>query len=154
MTVRHEEPFAAHPQFTAQESAVYSLEGFDFEAWVRVGEDEVVLVEELPMLDAAVEGETVAPVVEDGWYETFERRVEDVTSLLQGDLDEPKVARDGDRIRVEIRIEAGEQAPDDAIAAANYVEGTWVEGIIPGYTYNEAVQAIRNRAQENAEGQP
>lgn len=154
MTVRHEEPFAAHPQFTAQETGLYSLDGFDFEAWVRLGEDEVVLVEELPMLDATVEGETVAQVVEEGWYETFERRVADVTSLLQGDRGAPKVARDGDRIRVETRIEAGEQAPDDAIAATNYVEGTWVEGIIPGYDYNDTVQAIRDRAHENAEGRP
>ena len=145
----------AHDRFQETEPDVFELRSLSFDGWVRVGEDEIVLVQEVPTLDATVEGETVAPVVEDGWYETFERRLEDATKVTTGDVAEPVVTRDGETIRIETRIAVGPSAaPDEAVAIASYVEGTWVEGIIPGYDYDDRVQSIRNRARTNAQGPP
>mgnify|MGYP006294282923 CR=1 FL=1 len=82
---------------------------------------------------------------------TFERRIEDVSGVVEAPMDEPAVQRDGDVIRIETRIAVGDHAkPDEILAAANYIEGTWVEGIIPGYDYDDRVQAIRNRARQQA----
>jgi hypothetical protein len=146
-----DETFEAHPRFDRREAGVYALEGMDFEAWVRIDEGAIVVVDEVPTLDATVVGETVAPVVQEGWLETFERRVEDVSGVVDAPVDDPEVHRDGDVIRIETRIAVGDGAdPADAIAAANYVEGTWVEGIIPGYEYDDRVSAIRERGRQNA----
>lgn len=151
MSERRVAAFESNARFDRREGTVFDLDGFDFEAWVRVGDTELVVVQELPMLDAVVEDETVAPVVEDGWFETFERRVEDVTRVLDADVQLPKVSRDGDIIRVETRLVTEASGPDDAIAIVNYVEGTWVEGIIPGYDYDDRVQSIRTRARDTAQ---
>lgn len=151
MTDGHASAFEAHPRFERREDGVYALEQMDFEAWVRIDEGAVVLVEEVPTLDATVVGETVAPVVAEGWLETFERRIEDVSGVVEAPMDEPEVHRDGDVIRIETRIAVGDRGkPDEVLAAANYIEGTWVEGIIPGYEYDDRVQAIRNRARQQA----
>lgn len=151
MTDGHASAFEAHPRFERRDAGVFSIGGMDFEAWVRIDEGAVVLVEEVPTLDATVVGETVAPVVSEGWLETFERRIEDVRGVVEAPMDDPEVHRDGDVIRVETRIAVGDhEIPDEALAAANYIEGTWVEGIIPGYEYDDRVQSIRNRARQQA----
>lgn len=144
--------FEAHPRFEPRAEGVFAIDGMDFEAWVRIDEGAVVLVDEVPTLDATVVGETVAQVVAEGWLDTFERRVEDVNGVVEAPIDEPQVHRDGDVIRVETRIAVGDQAdPAEVVAAANYIEGTWVEGIIPGYEYDERVRMIRNRARQHAQ---
>lgn len=151
MTEPQAAAFEAHPRFERTADGVFAIEALDFEGWVRLDEGAVVLVEEVPTLDATVEGETVAPVVEDGWFETFERRVADVTGVVEAVVADPVVHREGDVIRVETRIPAeNDGLPDVAIAAANYIEGTWVEGIIPGYEYDERVRSIRSRARHHA----
>ena len=143
-----------HPKFVESTDGVFDLEGLEFEGWVRVSNGELALVQEVPTLNATVEGETVAPVVEDGWFETFERRLEDAGNVTDGDVSDPVVTRQGETVRVETRIrEEPQRAADEAVAVANYVEGTWIEGIIPGYEYDERVSAIRDRARENAQGQ-
>jgi hypothetical protein len=155
MSEPHADAFASHPRFERTAEGVFEIDGLDFEAWVRLDEGAVVLVDEVPTLGATVVGETVASVVEDGWFETFERRVTDVSGVVDADVDDPVVNRDGDRVRVETRIPVEDGGdPSVAIAAANYIEGTWVEGIIPGYEYDDRVQAIRNRARQNASDGP
>ncbi len=151
MTDGHVSAFEAHPRFDRGEDGLFAIEGMDFEAWVRIDEGAVVLVEEVPTLDATVVGETVARVVAEGWLETFERRIEDVSGVVETPMDEPEVQRDGDVIRIETRITVGTRGnPEEILAAANYIEGTWVEGIIPGYEYDDRVQAIRDRARQQA----
>ena len=54
-----------------------------------------------PLL-GAVTVEEMAPIVEDGWYETFERRVTDVGQIFRTSREvTPTVARDGDQLVVE-----------------------------------------------------
>ncbi|NIU71041.1 MAG: hypothetical protein GWN73_39015 [Actinobacteria bacterium] len=108
----------------------------------------------LPTLDSVVADETVAPVVEDGWFETFERRLEDVGGALRADPGEPAVERD-DRagtVTVEATFEAArpDHGAEDAAALVGYVEGTYLEGVIPGYTYREPVAGLLERARDRS----
>lgn len=178
--------FRSTAGFRERESGVFEVEGLDFEGWVTVTDGSVTVIQDVPMLNATVESGTVAPVVEKGWRETFERRVVDVTDVSDGALSEPELSIENDRIRVETAIhtdeptepesdeptvpdteepsvpesdeptvpdtdepsvpESDEQSvPDTVRHVANYVETTWAEGIIPGYGYDERVQAIRER---------
>ncbi|WP_396611700.1 DUF5813 family protein [Haloferax sp. S1W] len=106
----------------------------------------------IPMLSAVVE-EGVADVVEDGWYETFELRMADVNGVTAGDHElDPAVTRLEDEALIETSFaDINERrGVDDASAVIDYVEGTFVQGIIPGYDYTEPVTNILSRAQENA----
>jgi len=73
-----------------------------------------------PTLQAATADE-VGDAVRDGWFETFERRLEDAPKAT-------RVAVDVDEYTVE------------------YVEGTYVEGIIPGYNYVGVVADLMDSA--------
>lgn len=104
----------------------------------------------VPTLSHVVE-EHVADVVEDGWFETFERRVTDIGAITKGDHDlSPTVRRpDGDAV-VEVSFEDIDErrGVDDAAALINFVEGTYAQGIIPGYEYTDpAAQLIENARQ-------
>ncbi|MDZ7849804.1 MAG: DUF5813 family protein [Halodesulfurarchaeum sp.] len=143
--------FRARADFHETESGVFEVDALDFAAEVTVGEDTVTLVHQLPTLDATVVGEPVAPVVEEGWEETFERRVADVTGVVDP-VSGPTVETDGKTVRVTMDIDdRGKPVPEAVRHAVDFIESTWVEGIIPGYEYDEQVQKIRNRAMETGE---
>ncbi|MFC7046905.1 DUF5813 family protein [Halobacteriaceae archaeon GCM10025711] len=146
-----EQSYVRHADFERDGDA-YVATATQFDATVTVDEDAHHVRVTVPMLDAVVVGETVAPVVEEGWYETFELRLEDVSGVLRtDDVSEPTVTRDGDAAVVEATFEAdGRAAAEEAMALVNYVEGTWFEGVIPGYEYVEEIQAMRERAHQNA----
>jgi hypothetical protein len=107
----------------------------------------------VPMLDDVTEDE-VAPVVEAGWYETFDRRIQSIGGgVLAGDHDlTPAVTETtfaGDRV-AEVRASFEDIDPnrgvDDAAAVVDFVEGTFVQGVIPGYDYTEPVTGILTAA--------
>ena len=103
----------------------------------------------VPMLSAVADD--VAPVVEDGWYETFERRLEDVGGVVAGDHDlDPDVTRAGDEavVRASFADINERRGVDDAAAIINYVEGTYVQGLIPGYDYVDPVGGLVDRARQ------
>ncbi|AUX07807.1 hypothetical protein AArcSl_0151 [Halalkaliarchaeum desulfuricum] len=107
----------------------------------------------VPMLDE-VTSDRVADVVEDGWYETFELRVADVAGVLKADRDvSPSVRRSIDDAETRIAVVEAtlrdrdtRRGVDDAVAIVNYVEGTYVQGIIPGYAYEEPVADLLSQA--------
>lgn len=142
--------FDAHPRFERQDDA-WSPTTTDWDAGITVEDETVEITVELPTLDAVVAGESVAPVVEDGWFETLERRLEDVDGVTYATVSDLDVERTPTVVTVDATLEArpGETAAD-ALAIVNYVEGTWFEGIIPGYDYVESVQAMREQARQNA----
>ncbi|ELY70979.1 DUF5813 family protein [Natrinema versiforme] len=113
----------------------------------------------LPTLDAAVADEVVADPVENGWFETLERRLADVFTVAQTSThDDPVVERDADEVRVRLAYtawDAGEGVAD-AKALIEFVEGTFAQGIIPGYDYQgEAATLLENaqdRGQQAADG--
>lgn len=146
-----EESFASHPRFERRDGA-WTPTTNDWDATITIEHDAVDIRVDVPMLDAVVEGEPVAPVVEDGWFETLERRLEDVSGVTYADVPALDVDRDTTEVTVEATLEPrpGKTA-EDALAVVNYIEGTWFEGVIPGYDYVEKVQAMREQAAQNAE---
>ncbi|ESS08374.1 MAG: hypothetical protein A07HN63_01876 [uncultured archaeon A07HN63] len=105
-----------------------------------------------PLLGTVTDGE-MAEIVEDGWYETFERRVSSVGSIFRLSRDvTPTVSRDGDQVVVEAALtdRNTDRGVDDASALIDFVEGTYVQGIIPGYEYTEPVAGLLNQAREAA----
>ncbi len=113
----------------------------------------------LPTLDAAVAGEAVASAVEDGWFDTLERRLADVFSVAYTSThDEPVIDRGNETVTVTLEYiawDAGEGVAD-AKALIEFVEGTYAQGIIPGYEYRgEAATLLENasdRGQQGGEG--
>ena len=97
-----------------------------------------------PTLSAAAADE-VAEVVETGWFETFELRVADVGGVLRADRDlAPAARRTDDRVVIESTFADLDprRGVADALALINFVEGTYVQGIVPGYEYEGAVAEV------------
>ncbi|MFB6101903.1 MAG: DUF5813 family protein [Haloplanus sp.] len=126
----------------------YQLTTTTFDAVVtateRDGRIEFEVQVRAPSLSAATADE-VAAVVEEGWVETFDLRVADAGGVTRGDHDlDPDVRVTDD----EVVVEAGftdineRRGVDDAAAIINYVEGTYVQGIIPGYDYVDPVAGL------------
>lgn len=107
----------------------------------------------VPMLDAVTE-DAVAPVVEEGWFETFALRIDDVDGAIRGDDATASVQQVDDEavVEVELRDLDATRAAADAVAVVEYVEGTYVEGIIPGYEYTEPVTLLVQQATDAAGG--
>lgn len=108
----------------------------------------------VPLLGAVTE-EDVADVVEDGWYETFELRARDIGGVFRTDRElSPTVTRNAETATVEVTLEDSNprRGVDDAAAVIDYIEGTFVQGVIPGYTYTDPVDGILQRARDVAGG--
>jgi hypothetical protein len=144
--------FRDHDSFERVDEERFESTTTTFDAIVEAGErdgriDYVVRVR-APSLSAAADGD-VATVVEEGWLETFELRVADADGVVRGDhaLD-PTVDLTGEDIVVEFAFtDINERrGVDDAAALINYVEGTYVQGIIPGYEYVDPVAGLVDQA--------
>lgn len=102
-----------------------------------------------PMLSTAVSG-TVGAAVEDGWFETYELRLEDAPMAVRGSLtlDEQRVFEEtGEAVAIfEFELENADRAPDASKAIVEFVEGTYVEGVIPGYDYVPPVSPLLSEA--------
>ncbi|OYR56732.1 DUF5813 family protein [Halorubrum halodurans] len=112
------------------------------------------IVVRVPTL-SAVTVDDVADVVETGWYETFERRVVDVGGVTRGDHEfDPRVGRDDDEIVVRFALtDINERrGVDDAGALIDFVEGTYVQGVIPGYEYTDPVSGLVSSARRQGDG--
>jgi hypothetical protein len=141
----------------ASEASAYRATATAFDGVVHPGVDGDVrttfaVTVRVPTLDA-VTVEDVAPVVEEGWYETFELRVADVGGITRGDHEfDPAVRRVGREAVVE--FEFAELDPvrgvEDARALVDFVEGTYVQGVIPGYEYTEPVSGVIAEARRAA----
>jgi hypothetical protein len=142
--------FTRHEAFEHDSEGTVAVTTTPFEATVVVG-DTIVLSIWLPTLDAAVADETVAPVVEDGWFDTLERRLENVPDVTSTEVN-LDVAREDATVAVETTLDSDPaRVPDDAKAIVDFVEGTWVQGMVPGYDYEgpgaELLAAAKARGQ-------
>lgn len=144
--------FEAHEEFAPVDDG-FEVTTATFDARVAVGDRGYRVVVAAPTLDATVADETVPAVVEDGWFETLQRRLEDVHGVIRTDAVEPPVVeRDGETVFVDVAVGDGTRPADDARAVVAFVEGTWFEGVIPGYEYREPVASIRRRAYDRGGG--
>ena len=97
----------------------------------------------------AVTDDDLAPIVEDGWYETFERRVTDLGAIFRIERElTPQVSHDESEATVTVTLTDRniDRGVDDAAALIDFVEGTYVQGIIPGYTYTDPVAGLLEQA--------
>jgi hypothetical protein len=140
-----------------REDGGYAVTTTVFDGTVTVGADggAVVLtvVATVPTLDAATV-EPVASVVEEGWFDTFELRLADVDGAIRGDDADVTVRRAADEVLVEVELRDldASRAVADAVAVVEYTEGTYVEGIIPGYEYTGPVTRLIQQASDAAGG--
>jgi len=108
-----------------------------------------------PMLSSAIEGD-VGPAVEDGWFDTYELRLEDTGMAVRQDVDftEYRLLKEaGDAVAVfEFEWNNADHVPEMAKAMTEYVEGTYMEGIVPGYEYRPPVSELLSRARSGADG--
>jgi len=148
--------FTDHTAFEQADDATFESTATTFDGVVEAtdvdGHIRFDIEVSVPLLNSATEDE-VAAVVEDGWYETFELRVKDIGGVFRTERDlEPTVRRQSDTILVEASFEDinERRGVDDAAAVIDYVEGTFVQGIIPGYEYTDPVSGIIDRAREAA----
>lgn len=105
-----------------------------------------------PMLSAATE-DTVGPAVEDGWFETYELRLEDTGMAVRQDVtfdDQRVIEESGDAVAVfEFEWGNADHVPAMVKAMAEYVEGTYMEGIVPGYDYVQPVSEMLSQARQS-----
>mgnify|MGYP000093604650 CR=1 FL=1 len=146
--------FADHGSFEpADDAGVWTSETTAFDGTVRAepaedGRVRFAVTVRVPTLSAATADE-VAEVVEEGWTETFELRVVDVGGVTRGDREfDPTVAVGDDEITVELELtDINERrGVDDAGALIDFVEGTYVQSVIPGYEYVDPVAGLLSAA--------
>jgi hypothetical protein len=152
---RAERAFAAHDAFEPDGDGV-ELTTTAFEGRVTATETDdwairYTVTVRAPMLSTAVEG-PVGPAVEDGWFDTFALRLADAPGAVRAsvDLDDLDVfEEDGDAVAVfTFTWGNADRAPAIAKALAEYVEGTYMEGIVPGYDYREPVASMLSQASQ------
>lgn len=131
-----------------------------FEAAVTVTEGSTdwkhryVVTIAVPGLDSATV-DPVAEIVVTDWFETLERRLEAAPGATRAsvELTEFAVERVDKAVHVEYVFEWGN--PDSGVEIARtlieYVEGTYVEGIIPGYDYQPPVSDLLSNASQSGE---
>ena len=139
----------------------FSVTTTKFDARVTAAETDdwaiaYILEVRAPMLSTAAEG-SVGSAVEDGWFDTYELRLEDATMAVRQDLafdDQRVIEEAGDAVAIfEFEWGNADHAPGMAKAIAEYVEGTYMEGIVPGYEYVPPVSSLLSRArQSDSEG--
>ncbi|RLM51122.1 DUF5813 family protein [Halorubrum sp. Atlit-28R] len=152
--------FAAHGSFEREGDAWVSTTTA-FDGRVRAepaaeGRIAFAVTVRVPTL-SAVTADEVADVVEDGWADTFERRAVDVGGVTRTDREfDPVVEREGDEITVAYEfVDVNERrGVDDAGALIDFVEGTYVQGVIPGYEYTAPVSDLLSAARQQGGGGP
>ncbi|MDZ5809814.1 DUF5813 family protein [Halorubrum sp. AD140] len=152
--------FADHGSFEpADDDGAWTAETTPFDGEVRAeptaeGRIRFVVTVRVPTLSATAADE-VADVVEDGWAETFELRVVDVGGVTRGDhAFDPRVTIGDDEIVVEFELTDVDErrGVDDAGALIDFVEGTYVQGVIPGYEYTDPVAGLLSAARQQGGG--
>ena len=148
--------FQAHDAFE-RDGEWFSVTTTKFDARVTAAETDgrsiaYTLEVRAPMLSTAAEG-SVGTAIEEGWFDTYELRLEDAGMVVREDLafEEQRVLEEAGEAVAVFAFEFGnaDRAPDVAKAIAEYVEGTYVEGIVPGYEYGPPVSALLSRARRS-----
>ncbi|WP_049969686.1 DUF5813 family protein [Haladaptatus cibarius] len=148
-----ERAFNLHDGFEQNGPGTYVVTTTPFDGIVRLADETVSVTVRTPMLSAVVESESVADVVEDGWFETLELRLEDAHTVAStDDITSPVIEREGDEAVLSLDFSGyPDKAADDAMAVVDFVEGTWVQGIIPGYEYGDPAAGLLSQARQSHE---
>jgi hypothetical protein len=149
------EVFEAHDAYTLTDGTA-SVKTTVFEGTVQAREADAEWAERyvvsvtVPTLSSAV-ADHVGSAVESGWLDTFERRLEDAPKATRAavDLEGFEVTASDGTVTVTYEFTSGTPATAAKIAKTfvEYVEGTYVEGIVPGYDYQPPVSDLLQQAQ-------
>lgn len=113
----------------------------------------------VPTLDAAT-AEPVGEAVTAGWRETFERRLADAPKATRSMVELRDFAvesiDDGElQVTYSFTWADEKRATEIAKTFVEYVEGTYVEGIVPGYEYEPPVSdLLASASQSGTDGPP
>ena len=151
--------FTTHSEFEEGDER-YVVQSTPFEITVtfsvETGDSIEYLVEAtVPSLDAVIVEESISDSLLEGWAEPFERRLRDVEQAWSS-MSDVIVECDWDRDEfiASFRFSRVSDAPaptDDIVALVGYLEGTYLQGIIPGYEYSEPVSGMLEQARDRAE---
>jgi hypothetical protein len=141
--------FTEHEAFTSTETG-FALTTVAFTAHATPADGGVTVTVQVPSLAAATVDE-IAPIVADDWRRTLRRRLEDAPGALPARpaLEEFAVTQRDTQLEVIYQLSPG--SADIAKAAAEYVEGTYVQTIIPGYEYEPPVSGLLASARASGE---
>jgi hypothetical protein len=113
------------------------------------GETAYTVTVRVPTLQAAT-ADDVGDAVVGGWFDTLARRLEDAPKATRADvtLRTFDVERESGSVVVTYTFEWGDpdRAADVAKTFVEYVEGTYVEGVVPGYEYESPVADLLQSA--------
>jgi len=160
-------PLGRHSKFEQRNRRTFDALPSPFDATVEVGADVDVtppseetvgyrLGVTLPTLGAAVAGEAVSDVLEDGWYDTLYRRLQNVSGVTTTSaVSAPDITREDETVSVAFEWHSSPvSAPGEALSLLTFVEGTWMQGVVPGYDYTAEVEALRSRARQQGQREP
>ncbi len=109
----------------------------------------------VPTIQAAT-ADDVGEAVAEGWFDTLRRRLEEAPKATRADVDLAafEVDRDDGDVFVTYGFEWADpdRAADIAKTFVEYVEGTYVEGVVPGYEYESPVADLLDRASQGEGG--
>lgn len=158
MPERAARAFEAHEAFE-RTAGGFALTTTDFENRVTAAETDgwalrYTVTVRVPMLSSAV-SDPVGPALEDGWFETLELRLEDALSATRYDVDleEYALERVGGEALARYAFETGnaDRAPRVVRSIVEYVEGTYLQGAVPGYDYRDPVAGMLAKARQSAD---
>jgi len=153
--------FEAHDAFAAADGG-YRVTTTVFDTEVTASERDDYATDfrvrvEVPTLQRVTEDGEVGDAVQSGWLDTLERRLEDAPMATRAsvDLDGFDVTTADGTVAVTYEFSHGDAARAVEIAKTfvEYVEGTYVEGVVPGYDYGEPVTDLLSAASTDEDGQ-
>ncbi len=144
-----ERPFRLHDGFERDDDT-FVVTTTPFDGRVSLS-DPVEVTVRMPTLSAVVSDDSVADVVETGWFETLELRLEDAHTVVSADeVTPPTIERSDDVVVLEVAFSGyPDKAAEDAKAIVDFAEGTWMQGLIPGYDYDEPAAGMLDRAHQS-----
>jgi len=153
--------FEAHDAFAPADGG-YRLTTTVFDTEVTASERDDYATDfgvrvEVPTLRSAAEDGEVGDAVQSGWLDTLERRLEDAPMATRAavDLDGFDVTTADGTVAVTYAFAFGDAAGAVEVAKTfvEYVEGTYVEGVVPGYDYGEPVTDLLSAASTGEDGE-
>jgi hypothetical protein len=153
--------FGRHDAFERLDDAAFELTTSAFGGRVTAAETDshrltYTVTVSVPTLEAATADE-VGDAVAGGWLDTLERRLEDVPQSTRADVDLAgfDVEADGAEVFVTFQFAWGnaDRAAGIAKTFAEYVEGTYVESVVPGYSYEGTVASLLSSASQGGDGE-
>ncbi len=137
-----------------EESETISYQRTAFPVTVQFDAQEAQVQITVPTLDAVTADEEIGSAVVDGWFETLQLRLEDVATATTHDDEDIAltVTRNAEEITITYRItlRRPDQMDKEVSAIAQFVEGTYLQGVVPGYEYEDPVASLMAAASKQA----